>query len=112
MKVNFAEHTNKDGVKEIIAYTNYRGKVVRATAKCNPEDSFSEDKGRTLASARCEAKVARKRVKRAEEKVKMAYRELMKAQKFFVEMKEYQLFASDELFRVNDKLNKILEDLK
>jgi hypothetical protein len=112
MKVNFAEHTNKDGVKEIIAYTSYRGKVVRATAKCNPEDSFSEDKGRALASARCEVKVARKRVKRAEEKVKMAYRELMKAQKFFVEMKEYQLFASDELFKLNDKLNKVLEDLR
>ena len=112
MRIRFAEHTTKDGVKEIIAFTNYRGKVVRATAKCDPEDTFSENKGRSLAEARCEVKVANKRVKRAEEKVKMAYRELMKAQKFFVEMKEYQLFASDELFRLNDKLNKVLEDLK
>lgn len=56
MKVKFVRADNS-----IIAITRYAGKTLRASAKCNPEDKFDEDKGRKLAEARLKVKLVKHR---------------------------------------------------
>lgn len=58
-----------DGKGKVIVVSHYAGKPVRGVAKCHKNDSYNEDVGITLATARCDAKIAAKRVKRAKEKL-------------------------------------------
>ena len=50
---------------KIIATSTYAGQTVRGVALCAPEDEFNEAKGKELAAARCNEKVAQKRYNRA-----------------------------------------------
>ena len=49
----------------VVAVSTYEGRTVRGVAKCDPRDEFNIEKGKMLAAARCNAKVAQKRAKRA-----------------------------------------------
>lgn len=49
----------------VIAISTYAGKTVKGVAKCDPEDTFDLEKGKKLAAARCNEKVCRKRLRRA-----------------------------------------------
>lgn len=55
-------------VKErtVYAISTYAGKTVRGVAKCAPEDKFDIEYGKRLAAARCNLKVAAKRVAKSE----------------------------------------------
>lgn len=55
---------------KVIAITTFAGKDIRGVAKCAPNDTFDEEIGKELARRRCDVKVARKRVKRAESKMR------------------------------------------
>ena len=55
----------RDGKGKIIVASSYAGKIVRGVAKCNENDTYKEDTGIALATARCDVKIANKRVKRA-----------------------------------------------
>lgn len=55
----------KDGKGKIVVASSYAGKIVRGIAKCNANDTYKEDTGIALATARCDVKIANKRVKRA-----------------------------------------------
>lgn len=55
--------------REVIAVSTYAGKTVRGVAKLTPGDAFDEAKGRELAAARCNEKIARKRLARATKKM-------------------------------------------
>ena len=57
---------------EVIAASTYEGKPVSAKAICRVEDEYDEAQGVRLACARCNEKVALKRKKRAERKLKEA----------------------------------------
>lgn len=57
---------------KIIALSKDAGSTVKGVAKCNPEDTYSEEFGQKLAAARCNLKVAKRRVARAEKTVKDA----------------------------------------
>ena len=57
-----------DGKTKVIAVSTYAGKVVRGVAKCDANDTFSLEKGKELAAARCNQKIAKKRLTRAENK--------------------------------------------
>ena len=61
-----------DGKGKIIAVSSYAGKTVKGTAKCDPRDTFDEDYGKECAAARCSAKIAEKRFKRAKLEQKKA----------------------------------------
>jgi len=50
---------------KVIALSTYAGKTVRGVAKCHPNDTFDVEFGHKLAAARCNAKIARKRLARA-----------------------------------------------
>ena len=64
-KYKFYQTKTADGFQKIIAVATYAGKTVRGVAICDPKDTFDPDFGKKLAAARCEAKVALKRLNRA-----------------------------------------------
>ena len=57
-----------DGKTKVVAVSTYAGKAVRGVAKCDISDTFSFEKGKELAEARCNQKIAKKRLTRAENK--------------------------------------------
>lgn len=57
------------GTNTVVAVRTYKGKNVRGVAKCAPNDEFDIDKGTTLATLRCEQKVAKARLKTQQEAV-------------------------------------------
>ena len=54
-----------DGKTKVIAVSTYAGKVIRGVAKCDVNDTFSLEDGKKLAAARCNEKIAKKRLARA-----------------------------------------------
>lgn len=86
-KHNYKIYTHDN---EVIAVTSFARRPVRATAKCDPRDTFDVEFGKTLAIARCDVKVAdkrlaaaKKRLDRANEAMALAKRELDAANKYF-----------------------------
>lgn len=75
--------------KTVVAVSTYAGKTVRGVAKCDPSDEFSMDTGKQLAAARCNVKIAARRVKNAENKRNEAFAALEAAQKRVMEMNSY-----------------------
>lgn len=55
--------------RKIIALSTYAGKTVRGVAICSEHDKFNIEKGKALAAARCNEKVAAKRYARANQKL-------------------------------------------
>ena len=89
----FKFHTYKSitGTPVVIAVSTYAGKTVKGRAKCDPRDGFDLEKGKELAAARCAEKVAKKRAKRAEQKLNEAARKLLEAQSHFDKMNCYAI---------------------
>ena len=83
---------------ETIAVSTYAGKTVKGVAKCDPRDSFDKATGEKLAIARCAAKIAEKRRKRAERKVAEAKILVDEAQAYLDRMNSY---FSDAVIREN-----------
>ena len=55
-----------EGNKVVVALSSFAGKTITGVARCAPEDTFDIDKGKKLAAARCNLKIAEKRMKYAE----------------------------------------------
>lgn len=77
------------------AYAPYGGELVRGVAKCAPEDTFNLEYGMQLASARCELKIAGKRLKRASAKYLEAQAKAEKALARLEKMKDYFCDSTD-----------------
>ena len=75
--------------RKVIVISTYAGKTVRGVAKADPRDGFDVEKGTILAKARCDAKVAFKRAKRATKKINEAKEFLDYAKKYYEEMHSY-----------------------
>lgn len=75
--------------KEVIAVSTYAGKRVRGVAKCDPRDDFNLTKGQEIAAARCNAKIAKKRLKRAAERQRSAEYEAANAETHLYRMQRY-----------------------
>ena len=84
-KYKFINHSNR----EVIAISTYAGKTVRGVAKLTPGDTFDEEAGKKLAAARCNEKVARKRLARAATKIKEAERAYQKEIAWYNRMVDY-----------------------
>lgn len=74
---------------EVIALSTYAGRHVKGIAKADPRDKFDEEKGKALAAARCNAKIAKKRLARATAKIKLAQRQLEEARNYYSRMSDY-----------------------
>jgi hypothetical protein len=106
-KYNFIQHTTKSGAEQIIAISTYAGRTVKGIATCSPADTFSVEAGKELAAARCNLKVAKKRAKRAQEKVESAAKELNVAERHYNKMIDYAADARLDLTNAQNRLNEI-----
>lgn len=95
----------------VVAISTYAGKNVRAYAKMNPEDQWDWEKGRDLAIARCNAKIAGKRHKRAQSKVAEAQRQVDAAMKYLNDMVAYAADSADELAEAKAYVAKVMDKM-
>ena len=96
--------------KKIVAYSTYAGQSVRGVAKCAPDDEFDIEFGKKLAAARCNVKVARKRLKRALEMRDAAWDEYLKAEDRLLKEEDYVDDANSALTEAEIYLGSIIHD--
>ena len=96
---------------ETIASSTYAGKPVRGKAICHIEDTYDEQKGVELATARCAVKVSEKRQKRAHAMLAEARAKAREAQAWLLKMENYAHDADEELADNQEKVKKILETM-
>jgi hypothetical protein len=89
-KYKFVKTGNK-----VIAISSFAGKAVKGYAKCNPKDEFDLELGKKLAAARCNQKIAKKRVTRAAHKYDAAWDAVGEAEAHYANMQEYFDKSSD-----------------
>lgn len=58
--------------KTIVAMSSFAGRTVAGVAHCAPKDTFDIEAGKKLAAARCNLKIAEKRMKNAEKRLAIA----------------------------------------
>ena len=110
-KYTFVTHTRKDGRVEIIAFSTFGGKSVRGKAICAEGDTFDEEKGKLLAAARCNEKIAVKRYKRAKRKIAEAEKAVADATKFYDNMRHYRDDAYHAMIQAGSFKNKLEDEL-
>ena len=96
---------------QVVAVSTYAGKTVRGVANCHPSDTYDLNLGKELAAARCNDKIANKRLKRADRRVKEAYQALADAQRHYEEMRRYRDDAYRGTIKSADHLKKIHREL-
>lgn len=111
-KYRFYSHTLKDGTYEIIAASTYAGREVKGRAKCHPEDKCDYELGKRLAAARCNAKIAEKRAKRARACIDIAVAEVQYAKEHLNRMTIYYRDAVSNLAEAKDRINDIMNEIK
>jgi hypothetical protein len=97
---------------KIIAISSFAGKKVKGVAKCDPEDTFSVEFGEKLAAARCDKKVAFKRVKSANAKLLEAAAEFEAAQKKLKYMTDYYGDSLRRLKESEDSIKELLDSIE
>ncbi len=105
-KYRFFTQETPRGIKTI-AVTTYAGKTVRGTALCAPNDTYDEETGKKIAAARCNLKVAEKRLTRAEHKYYAAKVMEADARCYVDKMDRYWDDAEEAYWEANA----VLEDL-
>lgn len=83
-KYHFYVHGNR-----VIAVSTYAGRTVRGVAVCSTEDSFDLQRGKELAAARCNQKIAEKRVARAHKRLNEATQDVAAAMRHRDKMDTY-----------------------
>ena len=111
-KYNYEYHQfkNENGGITIVAVSSYAGRKVKGYAKCNPDDEFDLEKGKALARARCNQKIANKRRNHAAKKYMEAVSAKYKAVREFERMKQYYIDSVDKLDVATDELVKICSE--
>ena len=82
---------------QVVAVSTYAGKTVRGVAKLTPGDTFSEEDGKKLAAARCNEKIAKKRLARSIKKMEEAHASYEKELAWYERMKDYYCDSADAL---------------
>ena len=104
------QHPEYHGV-EIIAWSTYAGKPVYGKAICRVEDAYSEETGKRLAIARCAAKIAKKRLKRADKLSIEATHTCIEAKRHLDKMNHYYEDARNEVIETETAIDNILKEL-
>lgn len=97
--------------KKIIALSTYAGKPVRGIAKCSDLDEFDEEKGKELAAARCNLKVAEKRWKSANDAMAEALDVCSIADKMYDKATSYYNDATRDLTIARKELEALLKNM-
>ena len=109
-KYKYYQFKNENGVDTVAAVSTYAGKTVKGTAKCDPVDEFSLEKGKMLAAVRCNQKVSEKRLRRAAKKYNEALKAVDDAIAHFEKMKLYYMDAVDQIDEATAELAVLLEN--
>ena len=109
--VNYKTYIDEKN-KKVFAVCHYAGRKVKAVATCAPEDTFNSAYGMALAIARCKAKVAKIKIKNAEEKYLAAAKAADEAEKYYDKMKQYYMDSVDQLEEAGVMIQKVLEDIQ
>lgn len=109
-KIIIHQNPNNLGT-EVIAVSSYAGRPVRGKAICAPDDAFDEEKGIALAKARCNAKIAEKRQKRAFRKFAEAQQNCIEAKRYNEKMKNYLADAEAALTSAKQDVQHLLDIL-
>lgn len=99
---------NKDTV---VAVCRYAERNVRGIAKCSPDDTFDFEKGKALAKARCDLKVAGQRYRHLANAKKDAGRILDYWDAYYDKINTNYHFAVDQLKEAENNYQKVLESL-
>ena len=111
-KYHFYIATKIDGTPyKVIATSTYCGRTIRGVAKCNPEDGFDMEKGKALAAARCNLKVAEKRANRAHKAYREAREAIKKAEQRFHDMDEYSSDARKAYLEAKKNIENLLSEM-
>ena len=97
---------NSDGqtVKKVIAISTYAGKPVRGVAICSVHDEFDLEKGKKLAAARCNAKVAKLRYKNSSAQLDRMCELVGIVNKVHMRKVKYNMDAYEELEKAHSDL--------
>ena len=96
---------------KIIAISTFAGKTVKGVAKCDPNDVFSSESGEELAAARCNSKIAAKRVKYAKHKVEEALKAYYAAKEHLINMNNYYEESAAKLEVAQSEVKDIIDRL-
>lgn len=107
-KYKFYQFKNENGGTTISAVSTYAGRTVKGYAKCDPRDNFNVEKGKELAAARCNLKIAEKRRDRASKKYIEASIAADKAVEYFDRMKQYFMDADDQVDEAAAELRELM----
>lgn len=106
-KYKFAQ--TKDNA--VIAISTFAGRTVRGVAKCAPDDEFDLEKGKELAAARCNLKVAEKRRARASKKYLEAAKAADAAMAWYDKMREYYMDACDAIDEASAAVSELSKNM-
>ena len=96
----------------VIAVSTYAGKTVRGVAVCHPDDTFDLELGTQIAAAKCNAKVAEKRLDRAMTKTAEAGLAVIHAQRHQSDMQEYYNDAFVAYKEANAAYDNLIANIK
>jgi hypothetical protein len=95
--------------RAVIAFSSFAGKTITGVAKCDPEDTFDLDTGKKLASARCDFKVAKKRMKHAKACLEYA----TEAAEYWASYKEkMEAYVTDSAKAYDEALDELADIVK
>lgn len=93
-----------DGKNKVICVSSYAGKNVKGYAKCSDSDVFDLEKGKKIAQARVDVKIADKKCKRAQQKFADANVAFGDAATKLDKMRSYVLDSLNELEAAKNNL--------
>lgn len=111
-KYKYYQFKNENGGTTVTAASTYAGRTVKGYAKCDPRDNFDVEEGKKLAAARCNMKIANKRVARASQKYLEAANAVAEANARFEAMKQYYMDAVDQADEAAEELRDIVTQYK
>lgn len=95
----------------VIAVSSYAKKRVKGVAIAAPDDEFDYEKGRKLAKARCDAKIANKRLNRALDKYHDALELYAYALDYRNRMEQYANDSLKEKTEADQRVRDMLDEL-
>ena len=96
----------------VYCMTFYAGKTVKGVAKRDPEDEFDLEVGKKLARARCEYKLAKAKLRKKDERLLLANKELTIALEHATNALKYQKEAINNLESAEAALGEIEDSLR
>lgn len=97
---------------KVVAVSTYCKKSVRGVAVCHPDDEFDLEKGKRIAAAKCNERIAKKRLERASSKAIQAGFDVEEAKKYHERMIEYYNDAFAAYNEAAIEYDKLVESLK